>query len=99
MEHSSHSYRICRQCSSLLPVSITTMTLSDNMLTELRDMASLAGLSRLEQLSITDNPCVAQQEDIEKQFDYRPYVINWCLGLRILDGVAVGAKESLKVEI
>lgn len=75
------------------------MTLSDNMLTELRDMASLAGLSRLEQLSITDNPCVAQQEDIEKQFDYRPYVINWCLGLRILDGVAVGAKESLKVEI
>ena len=83
----------------MLPVSLTTMTLSDNMMTELRDMASLAGLSRLEQLSITDNPCVAQQEDIEKQFDYRPYVINWCLGLRVLDGVAVGAKESLKVNI
>ena len=32
-----------------------------------------------------------------RQFDYRPYVINWCLSLRMLDGVLVGAKESLKV--
>ncbi len=34
-----------------------------------------------------------------RQFDYRPYVINWCLSLRLLDGVLVGAKESLKVSL
>ena len=69
------------------------------MVTELRDISHLAHLSRLEQLSITDNPCIQQEEEIERQFDYRPYVINWCLGLRMLDSLPVGAKESLKVRI
>ena len=32
-----------------------------------------------------------------KQFDYRPYVINWLLHLRMLDGELVTPKESLKV--
>ena len=82
----------------MLPGSLTTLTMSDNSVTELRDMGNLAHLSRLEHLSIRDNPCVDQPEDVEKQFDYRPYVINWCLGLRLLDGISVGAKESLKVE-
>jgi hypothetical protein len=36
---------------------------------------------------------------LRRQFDYRPYVINWCLSLRLLDGVLVGAKESLKVSL
>ena len=48
-------------------------------------MAGLAGLNRLEHLTIAPNPCVAQCEELEKQWDHRPYVINWCLGLRTLD--------------
>ena len=88
-----------RQSTSQLPATISTLTLSDNMVTELRDISHLAHLSRLEQLSITDNPCIQQEEEIERQFDYRPYVINWCLGLRVLDGLPVGARESLKVAI
>ena len=88
-----------RQSSSQLPATISTLTLSDNVITELRDISHLAHLSRLEQLSITDNPCIQQEQEIERQFDYRPYVINWCLGLRVLDGVPVGARESLKVAI
>ena len=47
----------------------------------------------MEQLTLADNPCILQPEDESKQFDYRPYVINWCLGLRVLDGAMVGAKE------
>uniref|UniRef100_A0ABM0M7V3 Microtubule-associated protein futsch-like n=1 Tax=Saccoglossus kowalevskii TaxID=10224 RepID=A0ABM0M7V3_SACKO len=31
-------------------------------------------------------------------FDYRPFVINWCLKLKILDGYSVTQKESLKAE-
>ena len=88
-----------RCASSQLPPSLVTVTLCENQLAELRDVSQLAHLSRLEQLSITDNPCIQQEEEIERQFDYRPYVINWCLGLRVLDGLPVGARESLKVAI
>ena len=31
-------------------------------------------------------------------YDYRSYVINWCLNLKILDGAVVTKKESLKAE-
>ena len=47
----------------------------------------------IEQLTIANNPSVEQPENERKQFDYRPYVINWCLSLRVLDGIMVGAKE------
>ena len=35
---------------------------------------------------------------IGSDFDYRSYVINWCLNLKILDGAVVSKKESLKAE-
>ena len=47
----------------------------------------------LEQLTLASNPAIDQPEDERHQFDYRPYLINWCLSLRVLDGVLVGAKE------
>ena len=74
------------------------LTLSDIQLTELRDVSHLAHLSRLDQLTLAENPCIKQPDDVEHQFDHRPYVINWCLGLRMLDGIMVGAKESLKFD-
>ena len=82
-----------------LPPSLVTVTLCENQLAELRDVSQLAHLSRLEQLTVSTNPCLAQPDQVEAQYDYRPYVINWCLGLRMLDGLPVGAKESLKVRI
>ena len=87
------------KCSQHLPSSLTSLTLNDNELSELRDLAHIAHLSRLEQLSLASNPCIEQPEDPERHWDYRPYAINWCLGLRALDGVPVGAKESLKVSL
>ena len=53
----------------------------------------LTSLTFLEQLTLANNPMIAQPEEIRKQFDYRPYVINWCLSIRVLDGMLVGAKE------
>ena len=32
-------------------------------------------------------------------FDYRPFVINWCLNLRILDGYVITEKERLVCRI
>ena len=50
----------------------------------------------IEQLTIANNSSVEQPENERKQFDYRPYVINWCLSLRVLDGILVGAKERFE---
>ena len=71
--------------------------MEDNQLTELRDLSHLVHLSPLDQLTLAENPCIKQPDDVEHQFDHQPYVINQCLGLRMLDGITVGAKESLKV--
>ena len=69
------NFIIFRQCNNFLPGTLTTLSLNDNVMTELRDMSHLAHLSRLEQLSISDNPCIAQSDEIEKQFDYRQSLI------------------------
>ena len=80
-------------CDRFFPNGLTTLTLNGNDLTDLTEVSFLSGLTMLEQLTLADNPCILQPEDESKQFDYRPYVINWCLGLRVLDGLMVGAKE------
>ena len=80
-------------CDRFIPNGLTTLTLNGNDLTDLTEVNFLSGLTLLEQLTLADNPCILQPEDESKQYDYRPYVINWCLGLRVLDGVMVGAKE------
>ena len=62
-------------------------------ISDLTDLLHLNSLSLLEQLTLANNPMITQPEDIRKQFDYRPFVINWCLNLRVLDGIVIGAKE------
>ena len=91
-----HKNRIVtlHSCERYLPAGLSTLTLNDNQISELTDVAHLAPLATsLEQLTVANNPAIEQPEDLRKQFDYRPYVINWCLGLRVLDGMLVGAKE------
>eukprot|EP00095_Tigriopus_kingsejongensis_P008791 snap_masked-scaffold120_size336265-processed-gene-2.2 protein:Tk08791 transcript:snap_masked-scaffold120_size336265-processed-gene-2.2-mRNA-1 annotation:"centrosomal protein of 97 kda" len=85
-------------CERYLPTGLTTLTLSDNLVEDLTDVSHLSTLQSLEQLTFANNPAIEQPEDIRKQFDYRPYIINWCLGIQVLDGILVGAKESLKAE-
>ena len=77
-----------------MPVaSLGTLTLNDNQLEDFADLSHLSHLTFLEQLTIANNPCCTQPEDVSRQFDYRPFVINWCLSIRVLDGILVGAKE------
>ena len=86
-----------RGCDRFFPSSVSTLTINGNDLTDLTEVSYLTGLPSMEQLTLADNPCILQPEDESKQFDYRPYVINWCLGLRVLDGIIVGAKERYYV--
>ena len=33
------------------------------------------------------------------RFDYRPFVINWCIKVRVLDGCEVTEKEGLETTL
>ncbi|XP_013856632.1 centrosomal protein of 97 kDa [Austrofundulus limnaeus] len=60
-------------------------------------MSYLAPLHELEQLSVMCNPCVMATPSLPV-FDYRPYIMSWCLSLKVLDGYVVTQKEGLKAE-
>lgn len=56
-------------------------------------MSYLASLHYIEQLSVMSNPCVMATPSLPG-FDYRPYVLSWCLNLKVLDGYVVSQKEG-----
>ncbi|XP_071524302.1 uncharacterized protein Cep97 isoform X2 [Panulirus ornatus] len=95
------------RCNKYLPPSLIILTLSDNALNDLNDLSNLSHLNHLEQVTILNNPCLDPIQPTDEcgmpvgpllAFDYRPYVINWCLNLKVLDGYKVTPKESLKAE-
>jgi len=47
-----------RQCDKYLPVSLETLTLAKNSINDLNEICTLSHLSKLQSLSINDNPCV-----------------------------------------
>lgn len=86
-----------RAASVCLPNSLTIISLAENEIRDLNEISFLASLLELEQLSIMNNPCVMATPSLPG-FDYRPYVVSWCLNLKVLDGYVVSQKESLKAE-
>ncbi|XP_069827190.1 centrosomal protein of 97 kDa isoform X2 [Dendropsophus ebraccatus] len=86
-----------RTASTSLPQNLSILSLAENEIRDLNEVSFLAGLSELEQLSIMNNPCVMATPSIPG-FDYRPYIVSWCLNLKVLDGYIVSQKESLKAE-
>ncbi|XP_048396868.2 centrosomal protein of 97 kDa isoform X1 [Stegostoma tigrinum] len=86
-----------RSASSHLPPDLTILSLAENEIRDLNEVSYLGFLRELEQLSIMSNPCVMATPSLPG-FDYRPYIVCWCLTLRILDGYVISQKESLKAE-
>ncbi|XP_009991698.1 PREDICTED: centrosomal protein of 97 kDa [Chaetura pelagica] len=80
-----------------LPQNLTVFSLAENEIRDLNEVCFLASLHQLEQLSIMNNPCVMATPSIPG-FDYRPYIVSWCLNLKVLDGYVISQKESLKAE-
>ncbi|XP_047659226.1 centrosomal protein of 97 kDa isoform X2 [Tachysurus fulvidraco] len=90
-------------------IALQHLDLSDNnishtgdisKLSALKDLAEvsyLAPLHNLQQLSIMNNPCVMATSSMPG-CDHRPYVVSWCLNLKVLDGYVVSQKEGLKAE-
>ncbi|XP_025968064.1 centrosomal protein of 97 kDa isoform X2 [Dromaius novaehollandiae] len=80
-----------------LPQNLTVFSLAENEIRDLNEVSFLASLPQLEQLSIMNNPCVMATPSIPG-FDYRPFIVSWCLNLKVLDGYVISQKESLKAE-
>ncbi|KAM9801930.1 centrosomal protein of 97 kDa [Syngnathus typhle] len=92
-----NSLTTLRTVPANLPAHVSILSLASNEITDLNEVAHLASLHKLEQLSIMNNPCVMPTPSLP-HYDYRPYVMNWCLGLKVLDGFVVSQKEGLKAE-
>lgn len=87
-----------RQCDKYLPGQLTVLDLSRNNITDLNEICTLVNLVQLNALVIADNPCVQMVGSAAHGFDYRPFVLNWCMTLQSIDGFAVTPIESLKAE-
>ncbi|MCJ8747871.1 hypothetical protein PDJAM_G00158370 [Pangasius djambal] len=79
------------------PPNLTVLSLAENEIRDLSEVSYLASLHNLEQLSVMNNPCVMATPSLPG-CDYRPYVVSWCLNLKVLDGYVVSQKEGLKAE-
>ncbi|XP_025831949.1 centrosomal protein of 97 kDa [Agrilus planipennis] len=85
------------QCDRFLPTSLVTLTLASNNIADLNEISHLSHLTNLTSISISNNPCV-NFVGSNIGFDYRPFLINWCMNVRTIDGYAVDAIESLRAE-
>ncbi|KAG8228017.1 hypothetical protein J437_LFUL003652 [Ladona fulva] len=87
-------------CQKYLPMSLESLSLADNRIADLNEVSHVSHLPVLREFTIAGNPCVAAATAVATHphtpghgFDYRPFVINWCMNLRVLDGYIVDAKE------
>ncbi|XP_070771100.1 centrosomal protein of 97 kDa [Enoplosus armatus] len=92
-----NSITTLRTVPAHLPAHVSILSLAENEIRDLNEMSYLAPLHDLEQLSIMSNPCVMATPSLPG-FDYRPYIMSWCLSLKVLDGYVVSQKEGLKAE-
>ncbi|XP_050543541.1 centrosomal protein of 97 kDa isoform X2 [Daktulosphaira vitifoliae] len=90
-----HSNQICHltNCQNFLPISLNILTLANNNLNDLNEISQLCRLNSLKEISLTGNNCL---EDYK--FNYRPYIVNWCPNVKVIDGYAVDDIENLKAE-
>ncbi|XP_042350534.1 centrosomal protein of 97 kDa [Plectropomus leopardus] len=92
-----NSITTLRTVPAHLPAHLSILSLAENEIRDLNEVSYLAPLHELEQLSIMSNPCVMATPSLPG-FDYRPYVMSWCLSLKVMDGYVVSQKEGLKAE-
>ncbi|CAF1034133.1 unnamed protein product [Brachionus calyciflorus] len=83
--------------ANYLSSSITNLNLSYNSIEDLNEISFLHPLTNLENLCIDNNPCVSYS-NYDSMLNYRPFVLNWCLNLKTLDGIAITPKEYKQAE-
>ncbi|KAI5635228.1 leucine-rich repeat domain-containing protein [Phthorimaea operculella] len=86
-----------RQCDRL-PSSLEHLGLSNNNIQDLNEISHLVHLNKLDSITVQGNSCVAMAGKDKLGFDYRPFVLNWIMSVKSIDGFVVSAIESLKAE-
>ncbi|CAH2055919.1 unnamed protein product, partial [Iphiclides podalirius] len=87
-----------RQCDRYLPSALEHFGLAHNNIQDLNEICHLVHLSKLDSFSIQGNPCISLAGKDKLGFDYRPFVLNWIMSVKSIDGFIVSAIESLKAE-
>ncbi|CAH0719267.1 unnamed protein product, partial [Brenthis ino] len=87
-----------RQCDRYLPPHLTHFGLAHNNIQDLNEVSHLVHLGQLDSFTVQGNPCVAMAGKDKLGFDYRPFVLNWIMSVKSIDGFIVSAIESLKAE-
>ncbi|XP_053616341.1 centrosomal protein of 97 kDa [Plodia interpunctella] len=87
-----------RQCDRYLPANLEHLGLAHNNIHDLNEISHLVHLNKLDSFTMQGNPCVAMAGKDKLGFDYRPFVLNWILSVKSIDGFVVSAIESLKAE-
>ncbi|XP_059061686.1 centrosomal protein of 97 kDa [Achroia grisella] len=87
-----------RQCDRYLPTNLEHLGLGHNNIQDLNEICHLVHLSKLDSFTIQGNPCISMAGKDKLGFDYRPFVLNWILSVKSIDGFVVSAIESLKAE-
>ncbi|XP_064074585.1 centrosomal protein of 97 kDa isoform X1 [Vanessa tameamea] len=87
-----------RQCERYLPTQLSHLGLAHNNIQDLNEVSHLVHLSQLDSFTMQGNPCVAMAGKDKLGFDYRPFVLNWIMSVKSIDGFIVSAIESLKAE-
>ncbi|XP_046970995.1 centrosomal protein of 97 kDa [Vanessa cardui] len=87
-----------RQCERYLPAQLSHLGLAHNNIQDLNEVSHLVHLSQLDSFTMQGNPCVAMAGKDKLGFDYRPFVLNWIMSVKSIDGFIVSAIESLKAE-
>lgn len=87
-----------RQCDRYLPSNLVHFGVAHNNIQDLNEICHLVHLSNLESFTIQGNPCVSMAGKDKLGFDYRPFILNWIMSVKSIDGFVVSAIESLKAE-
>ncbi|CAH0746404.1 unnamed protein product [Diatraea saccharalis] len=87
-----------RQCDRYLPPHLEHLGLAHNNIQDLNEICHLVHLNKLDSFTVQGNPCVAMAGKDKLGFDYRPFVLNWIMSVKSIDGFVVSAMESLKAE-
>ncbi|ETE69460.1 Centrosomal protein of 97 kDa, partial [Ophiophagus hannah] len=82
-----------RSAPSCLPQGLTIFSLAENEIRDLNEISFLTSFPKLEQLSIMNNPCVMATPNIPG-FDYRPFIVNWCLSLKLESRMALQSRKG-----
>ncbi|KAM3966058.1 centrosomal protein 97kDa [Aphomia sociella] len=87
-----------RQCDRYLPTNLEHLALGHNNIQDLNEICHLVHLTKLDSVTVQGNPCTSMAGKDKLGFDYRPFVLNWILSVKTIDGFVVSAIESLKAE-